>query len=75
MTRCRSVDVDGTPVLVRGDRELTEADREALRELVAAVEARLTSEPVEVRLARQQRQQEGRERLARLRERLDADPS
>lgn len=74
-TQCRVVDVDGSPVVVRGDRPLTERDREALGELVRAVQAKMNAEPVEVQLARQQRQDEARARLRGLRERLDADPS
>jgi hypothetical protein len=53
----------------------TEKDEAALSLLVRAVEARLATQPVEVQLARQQRQLEGRARLRALRERLDADPA
>lgn len=70
-TQCRVVEVDGSPVVVRGDQDLTERDREALGELVRAAKAKMDAEPVEVQLARQQRQQEARERLRGLRERLD----
>lgn len=72
-TTCRVVEVDGSPVVVRGDRDLTEADRAALAELVRAVQAKMDAEPVDVQLARQQRQDEARARLRGLRERLDAD--
>lgn len=51
---------------------LSEEGREALALLVRVVKARLDAEPLEVQLARQQRQEEGRARLRRLRERLDA---
>lgn len=74
-TQCRVVEIDGSPVVVRGDRDLTDRDREALAVLVRAVQAKMDAEPVEVQLARQQRQQEARERLRGLRERLNADPS
>lgn len=72
-TTCRVVEVDGSPVVVRGDRDLTEADRAALGELVRAVQAKMDAEPVAVQLARQQRQEEARARLVQLRMRLDAD--
>lgn len=74
-TTCRVVEVDGSPVVVRGDRDLTEADRAALAELVRAVQAKMDAEPVDVQLARQQRQDEARARLRGVRERLDADPA
>lgn len=72
-TTCRVVEVDGSPVVVRGDRDLSEADREALTALVRAAKAKMDAEPLDVQLARQQRQEEARARLGRLRERLDAD--
>jgi hypothetical protein len=66
------VDVDGVAVRVQGHgRELSEADREALSALVAAVTSRMEAEPLEVQLARQQRQEEGRARVRRIREGLD----
>lgn len=74
-TTCRVVEVDGSPVVVRGDRDLTEADRAALAELVRAVQAKMDAEPLDVQIARQQRQDEARARLRGVRERLDADPS
>lgn len=74
-TTCRVVEVDGSPVVVRGDRDLTEADRAALAELVRAVQAKMDAEPVDVQFARQQRQEEARARLRGVRERLDADPA
>jgi post-segregation antitoxin (ccd killing protein) len=70
-TACRVVDVDGSPVVVRGDRDLTETDRAALTELVRAVQAQIDAEPVEVQVARQQRQAEGRARLSRFRAKLE----
>lgn len=46
--RCFTVDVDGTPVLVRGDaRRLTAQDVEALTELVRACKAKFDAEPPE----------------------------
>jgi len=70
-TQCRVVDVDGEPVVVRGDKPLTTEGQEALAVLVRAVRAQMEAEPLEVQLARQQRQEEGRARLRRLRERLE----
>lgn len=43
--RCRIVDVDGTPVRVRGARPLTDADREALAAVVDAVLRRADADP------------------------------
>jgi hypothetical protein len=72
---CRTHDVDGVLVRAQWTRPPTEADLAALGEVVRAAEALMAAEPLDVRLARQQRQEESRARLRRLRERLDADPS
>lgn len=41
---CRTVDVDGEPVLVRGQGELTKADLAALNEVVAAAKRKYEAE-------------------------------
>lgn len=51
--------------------DLSEADRAALVVVVRAAVARLEAEPLDVQLARQQRQEEGRARVRAIRERLD----
>ena len=38
---CRIIEIDGEPVRVRGEREMTEKDREMLAEVVAAAKRHL----------------------------------
>lgn len=45
--QCRGYEVDGQPVVVRGDRPLTADDQAALAEIVRAVRARYTDEQAE----------------------------
>lgn len=42
--QCRTYDVDGEPVVVRGSADLTDEEREALADLVRAVRARFDAE-------------------------------
>ncbi len=70
---CRPVDVDGVPVLVRTirGREITEADRAALAELVQLCRERLDAEGPGAAAIRTGKQMFGQQRIRALRKRIE----